>query len=112
MSRAVTDAGAVVALDIQAGMLEALEAAKQAKGCGNVMPRLYDGTHFGLTERFDFVLMFWMFHEVRDKPTFLKELLAVWRRKRGSSSRSRSSTSRESNSRSPWTCSRKSASKR
>lgn len=77
MSKAVGDRGLVVALDVQKKMLEALDERGREAGLANILLRSYDGASFGLRGKFDFVLMFWMFHEVKDKPRFLKELLSV-----------------------------------
>lgn len=77
MAKRTGEKGKVVALDIQAKMLELLKKRALEEKCTNIATRLYDGTHFGLEEKFDFILMFWMFHEVRGKGAFLTELKAV-----------------------------------
>jgi ubiquinone/menaquinone biosynthesis C-methylase UbiE len=77
MAKRTAENGKVVALDIQAKMLELLKKRALEAKCTNIATQLYDGTHFGLEEKFAFILMFWMFHEVRNKDGFLKELKAV-----------------------------------
>jgi ubiquinone/menaquinone biosynthesis C-methylase UbiE len=69
--------GLVFALDIQEKMLDILKTKAKQKGYSNVIAHLYDGKNFDIQQRFDFVNLFWMFHEVRDKDSFLKELKRV-----------------------------------
>jgi ubiquinone/menaquinone biosynthesis C-methylase UbiE len=63
--------GIVYALDIQKKMLTILGERVVQKGYSNVIPHLYDGKKFGIRQQFDFVNLFWMFHEVSDKDSFL-----------------------------------------
>jgi ubiquinone/menaquinone biosynthesis C-methylase UbiE len=77
MAKMVGKEGSVVALDIQGKMLELLRARAQKANCGNIMTSLYDGMTFGLAGSFDFVLMFWMFHEVPGKSNFIDEIVSV-----------------------------------
>ena len=69
--------GFVYALDIQKEMLDILKKIAERKGYSNIITHLYDGKNFCIQERFDFVNLFWMFHEVEDKDSFLKELKGV-----------------------------------
>jgi ubiquinone/menaquinone biosynthesis C-methylase UbiE len=69
--------GFVFALDIQKKMLDILQKRAVRNGCPNVIAHLYDGKKFGIQEQFDFVNLFWMFHEVGDKDSFLRELKEV-----------------------------------
>ncbi|MDR2400664.1 MAG: class I SAM-dependent methyltransferase [Deferribacteraceae bacterium] len=69
--------GIVYALDIQKKMLDILQKRAVKGGYSNVITHLYDGKDFNLQEEFDFVNLFWMFHEIRNKDTFLKELKRV-----------------------------------
>ena len=73
----VGEEGIVYALDIQKKMLEILKSKTEKKGHSNVIAHLYDGNKFCLNESFDFVNIFWMFHEIRNKENFLNELKAV-----------------------------------
>jgi ubiquinone/menaquinone biosynthesis C-methylase UbiE len=66
--------GRVIALDIQDGMLKRLEKKVVKKNIKNIHIKLYDGNSFDLKEKFDFILLFWMYHEVRNKPVFIEEL--------------------------------------
>jgi ubiquinone/menaquinone biosynthesis C-methylase UbiE len=77
MARMVGDDGTVVALDIQEKMLLNLQKRAAGKGVENIRTVLYDGTTFGLDGTFDFVLLFWMFHEVRGKGDFLARVRSV-----------------------------------
>jgi ubiquinone/menaquinone biosynthesis C-methylase UbiE len=69
--------GFVVALDIQKKMLDILMRRAKQRGYSNVAAHLYDGKKFNIQEQFDFVNLFWMFHEIRDKDSFLQELKGV-----------------------------------
>jgi len=69
--------GRVIALDIQDGMLKRLEKKVVKKNIKNIHIKLYDGISFDLKEKFDFILLFWMYHEVRNKPVFIEELKSV-----------------------------------
>jgi ubiquinone/menaquinone biosynthesis C-methylase UbiE len=73
----VQPGGLVVALDIQKKMLAILKKRAVRKGYSNVIAHLYDGKKFGIEQQFDFVNLFWMFHEVGDKDCFLGELKDV-----------------------------------
>ncbi len=77
LSKMTGERGKVIALDIQAGMLKILDKKIKAKKAGNIDVRLYDGVKFNINEKFDFILLFWMFHEVRNKNVFIKELGSV-----------------------------------
>jgi len=66
--------GKVTALDIQAGMLTRLGKKVNTKKIENIKIKLYDGNKFNLEEKFDFILLFWMYHEVRNKTDFIEEL--------------------------------------
>lgn len=77
MAEMTRQKGRVVALDIQKEMLNSLAKKAEKKGLRNVETKLYDGERFGIDETFDFALLFWMFHEVRNKENFLKELRNV-----------------------------------
>jgi ubiquinone/menaquinone biosynthesis C-methylase UbiE len=69
--------GSVVALDIQEGMLKRLRKRVEKKNILNIEAHLYDGTKFNLKKKFDFVLLFWMLHEVREKKNFVREIASV-----------------------------------
>ena len=77
LSDLVGPAGKVCGLDIQEQMLARLQKKVSAKKRGNIELKLYDGGAFGFEARFDFVLLFWMFHEVRNKESFVREIGGV-----------------------------------
>jgi len=79
MARIVGPESTVVALDIQDEMLSALRSRAERKGARNVRTVRYSGAGFGLEGTFDFILLFWMFHEVADKAGFVGELRRVSR---------------------------------
>jgi len=69
--------GKVIALDIQEGMLKRLEKKVFKNRITNISIKLYDGSRFALEEKFDFILLFWMYHEVNNKTVFIKEIESV-----------------------------------
>jgi ubiquinone/menaquinone biosynthesis C-methylase UbiE len=77
LSEMVGVGGKVVALDIQEGMLKRLEQKVSKNKASNIKIKLYDGVTFNLNEKFDFILLFWMYHEVKNKPVFIKEISSV-----------------------------------
>jgi len=77
MSRITGPEGNVTALDIQEEMLIRLERKIINKKAKNVKTKLYDGDRFGLEDKYDFILLFWMYHEVRNKKMFTGEIEAV-----------------------------------
>lgn len=80
LSQMAGDTGRVVALDIQEGMLKRLEKKILTRQIVNIETRLYDGKQFSLNTMFDFVLLFWMYHEVNDKHAFIREIKSVVRK--------------------------------
>jgi ubiquinone/menaquinone biosynthesis C-methylase UbiE len=80
LSQIVGANGKVVALDIQAEMLKRLEQKVTRNKMLNIKITLYDGIKFNLNEKFDFLLLFWMYHEVKNKPVFIKEIGSVMKK--------------------------------
>ncbi len=78
MAEMVGEDGRVIAIDLQPEMLAALKrrAARQ-----NLQHRIHyhlaRPERIGLTEPMDFVLAFWMVHEVKDPAAFLAEIKAM-----------------------------------
>jgi ubiquinone/menaquinone biosynthesis C-methylase UbiE len=71
----VGDKGRVIAADIQEKMLLALQ--KRARRAGmdkRIVLRLCQPDSLGIEEKVDFILAFWMVHEVPDKERFLAQL--------------------------------------
>jgi ubiquinone/menaquinone biosynthesis C-methylase UbiE len=67
--------GKVIAVDIQEKMLAVLRRRAIKAGVDvNLITHLSQPNDFGLKEKADFILVFWMLHEVTDQIKFLKEL--------------------------------------
>lgn len=78
MARLVGDSGRVIAVDIQEEMLAAI--SKRALGAGvahRITPQLASPVSLNVTVPADFVLAFWMAHEVPDQERFFAQLYAV-----------------------------------
>ena len=75
MARRVGKTGMVVAADLQQGMLDILKKKLAAAGlAGRVKFNLSRPAGTGLAERFDFIMVFYMLHEVPDQARFLAEI--------------------------------------
>jgi ubiquinone/menaquinone biosynthesis C-methylase UbiE len=76
----VGPSGRVIAVDLQAAMLEGLRRRAVLAGVASRI-QLHQATPggLGLAEPADFVLAFWMVHEVPDRPRFLGELAGLLR---------------------------------
>lgn len=75
LARLVGPTGRVIAIDVQAKMLEALTS--RARRCGvsdRIQPHLASPDSLGNHPKADFVMAFWMVHEVPDQRTFLTEI--------------------------------------
>jgi ubiquinone/menaquinone biosynthesis C-methylase UbiE len=67
--------GHVTAIDIQEKMLAALRKRAARKGVSDIVTtHLGDSESFRYHEKADFVLLFWMFHEVPDQRALLVEI--------------------------------------
>jgi 2-polyprenyl-3-methyl-5-hydroxy-6-metoxy-1,4-benzoquinol methylase len=78
LARMVGEKGKVIAADIQPEMLRALQ--KRAKKSGveqQIMTHLCKGDSLGLNMQFDFILAFWMVHEVPNRLVFFKEVKSL-----------------------------------
>ena len=74
----VGEEGKVIAVDIQPEMLKVLQ--KRAKKAGvehQIIPHLCKNDSLGLNTRVDFILAFWMVHEVPDQLVFFKEIKSL-----------------------------------
>jgi len=70
--------GKVISVDMQEGMLEIFrEKIKGTPYEQNIVLHKCTQTKIGLKERVDFVLMFYMVHEVPDKESFFSEVLPL-----------------------------------
>jgi ubiquinone/menaquinone biosynthesis C-methylase UbiE len=75
MARLVGEGGRVFAIDLQKEMLDALKRrAARHHVESRIHPHLAQPERIGLTEQVDFVLAFWMVHEVKDPQAFLAEI--------------------------------------
>jgi ubiquinone/menaquinone biosynthesis C-methylase UbiE len=75
LARLVGPAGHVTAIDIQAKMLEALDGRARRRGVsGRIEPYLANSGSLGNHPAADFVMAFWMVHEVPNQRAFLTEV--------------------------------------
>ena len=78
MAKMAGEKGRVIAADIQERMLVALKKRAQQAGVGKrVIGHLSSKGSLGINEQVDFILAFWMVHEVPDRKLFLNELFSV-----------------------------------
>jgi len=78
LARMVGEEGKVIAVDVQPEMLKVLQ--KRAKKAGvehQITPHLCKNDSLGLNTRLDFILAFWMVHEVPDQLVFFKEIKSL-----------------------------------
>ncbi len=72
--------GRVIAADLHPAMLRAVERrARRAGVGGRIETRLTARDALGISEKADFILMFWMLHEVSDQARLLREAAACLR---------------------------------
>ena len=77
MSTIVGEQGSVIAVDVQPEMLDGLKKNAQKAGRVNITAHLCDFDSLGIeqwTGAVDFVLVFWMLHEVPDAERLIKEV--------------------------------------
>jgi ubiquinone/menaquinone biosynthesis C-methylase UbiE len=78
MAKLVGPHGHVISADLQEQMLAGLrQRAKRAACSERIHPLLCSPDRIGLSEPIDFVLAFWMVHEVRQQESFLQEIYAA-----------------------------------
>ena len=78
LARMVGEKGKVIAADIQPEMLEALRRRARRAGVEEqIITHLCKADSLGLDMQFDFVLAFWMFHEVPNQLVFFKEIKSL-----------------------------------
>jgi ubiquinone/menaquinone biosynthesis C-methylase UbiE len=74
----VGDAGTVIAVDVQQEMLDRTRRrAEQAGVAGRIRPVLAARDDLGFRGPVDFVLAFWMAHEVEDTPRFFDQVFSI-----------------------------------
>jgi len=72
--------GKVIAVDIQEKMLSALrERASKLGKYDNLITHLSEPNDFNLAEKADFILAFWMVHEVPNKAIFFNNVKGIMR---------------------------------
>jgi ubiquinone/menaquinone biosynthesis C-methylase UbiE len=77
MAALVGDSGGVIAVDLQSKMLEVTKKRARRAGFENrVTPHLCQPDAIGIKDTVDFILTFWMAHEVPDKTEFFRQLIA------------------------------------
>jgi ubiquinone/menaquinone biosynthesis C-methylase UbiE len=75
LAELVGSTGHVTAIDIQPKMLSALMARSQKKGVSDrIKTHLASPDSIGFNQKADFVLAFWMVHEVPDQKKFFSEI--------------------------------------
>ena len=75
MCKLVGRKGRVVAIDIQQKMLDALAKRVARLGLADrLKTRLAGPKQFGVSDKADFILAFWMVHEVPDKQEFFRQV--------------------------------------
>ncbi len=74
MAKMVGASGKVVAADLQDGMLEILKKKIERSGLKNIELYITPKDKLGLTEKFDFILIFYVLHEIPDQLALLKEI--------------------------------------
>ena len=75
LAEIVGSTGSVIAIDIQQKMLSALMARAQKKVVSDrIKTHLAGPDSIGFDQKADFILAFWMMHEVPDQKTFLSEI--------------------------------------
>jgi len=78
MAKMVGEKGTVIAVDIQEKMLEVTRwRAERAGVAGRVRTLRASEDDVGIREPVDFVLVFWMVHEVKDIPRFFGQVSAA-----------------------------------
>ncbi len=78
MAGLVGPTGKVIAVDLQQKMLDVMERRAQRTGLADrIFPHLCRADDIGIEEPVDFILAFWMVHELPDREKFFKQLKAV-----------------------------------
>ena len=78
MAKLVGHSGKVIAVDLQQKMLDVmLKRARRAGVAERIIPHICDADKIGVTDTVDFILAFWMVHEVPDQKDFFNQLSSV-----------------------------------
>lgn len=77
MAKMVGVKGKVIAADLQPEMLRMVKARADKKGLSDIIHlHRCESKQIGLSEKIDFAIAFWVFHELPDKQAFLREIYA------------------------------------
>lgn len=75
MAKLVGDTGKVIAVDLQQKMLDVMiKRAQRADVAERIIPHRCKAEIIGVNEQSDFILAFWMVHEVPDQKDFFHQL--------------------------------------
>ena len=78
MAGMVGEAGKVIAVDLQEGMLQKLRSKIKATELeSRIELHQCDQNKIGISEQVDFILLFYMVHEVPEKASFFTELFSL-----------------------------------
>jgi ubiquinone/menaquinone biosynthesis C-methylase UbiE len=78
LAELVGDAGQVIAVDLQQQMLNIMMKRATKKGLARrIIPHRAEPNKIGVTTPVDFILAFWMIHEIPDPAIFFKEIVAI-----------------------------------
>lgn len=77
LARLIGDTGCVIAADVQPKMLEVMQKRSEKAGvAGRIRPRKCEPENLGVDTPVDFILAFWMVHEVPDPKSFFHQIRA------------------------------------
>jgi ubiquinone/menaquinone biosynthesis C-methylase UbiE len=75
LARLVGDTGCVIAADVQAKMLAAMQKRAEKAGVADIIrPHKCEPNILGINTPVDFILAFWMVHEVPDPQRFFQQM--------------------------------------
>ena len=78
IAKMLNNSGKVIAADVQEQMLDKIRKKIKATKLETAIElHKSDFESIGIAEKVDFVLVFWMFHEVRNQKKFVEELSAI-----------------------------------
>ena len=77
LAKLVGDKGCVIAADVQPKMLEAMQKRSQKNGLSSIIrPHQSEPNSLGVDTPVDFILAFWMLHEVPNPKLFFRQIRA------------------------------------
>jgi ubiquinone/menaquinone biosynthesis C-methylase UbiE len=77
MSRLAGNSGKIIAADLQDGMLEIVRQKIKKYGISNIELFKCGSDRIGVDKKADFIMIFWMLHEVPDISAFLQEIKSM-----------------------------------